>query len=98
MADIVGRLREKAVGKHNNVGDLWGDLICDEAADTIESLRDEVRRLQCGLSAVEDLASCDPTATVDDCAKMARSFRLSKSKMERSTLIHQALTKQEGDT
>lgn len=38
-SDIVGMLRIKAKGESNEVGDKWGDWICDEAADIIESLR-----------------------------------------------------------
>lgn len=35
---LSARLREKAAGRRNRVGDIWGDWICAEAADTIDAL------------------------------------------------------------
>lgn len=67
MADIVERLREKAVGKRNNVGDLWGDWICNDAADTIESLRDEVKRLrEAGENMAREVCTCDTSGSVSE--------------------------------
>ena len=60
--DLVKRLREKAKNKTNSVGDKWGDWVCDESADRIESLeaalsemtrrRDEWRKKAEGFDAV----------------------------------------------
>ena len=47
--DLVKRLREKAKNKTNSVGDKWGDWVCDEAADRIESL-------EAALQAADELA------------------------------------------
>ena len=36
--EMCSALRDKANGRRNAGGDIWGDWICDEAADHIEAL------------------------------------------------------------
>ena len=36
---ISAILREKAAGRRNRVGDIWGDWVCAEAADAIDEIR-----------------------------------------------------------
>jgi hypothetical protein len=38
MSDIVEMLRQKARGERNVLGDVWGDHICNQAADEIVRL------------------------------------------------------------
>ena len=50
--DLVKRLREKAKNKTNSVGDKWGDWVCDESADRIESLEAALQAADEAISAM----------------------------------------------
>lgn len=43
VTDITIILRDKAAGRRNSAGHVWGDLWLSEAADEIDRLRDALR-------------------------------------------------------
>jgi hypothetical protein len=46
MSDMVEILRQKARGERNALGDVWGDHICNQAADEIDRLREAADKAQ----------------------------------------------------
>lgn len=46
MSALVDELRQKAKGQRNSVGDLWGDWICDKAADELTTLQSRLEAVE----------------------------------------------------
>lgn len=65
---LPDRLRQKARGERNSVGDLWGDHICEEAAAEIERLRAALSYIAWPVRTFEERAKAEDSRIDGDMA------------------------------